>query len=572
MYQKNGASQTHRWNPYAFSREVDMPQGRSCTCGELPIYFTNNANGKPSLNTWPGGKLEFLVHCKQVMDCKGHSKITREECRRIYSSEWPKFLSSKKSEQRPKNRREAQAQKHVNDAVDNDSEAATASALNFLGDNQPPQQQNIRYHSTVPPHIFYPRRSTRTPYHQPLGLPPLPLRVPTPDCLAQSQSRTMADGQSSQQHSSLWASSMYRNGFSLNTLQSQDSYKVLPTEPRAHPIQCILPTPLKSSSPDHEMEKYRDLDAQPAELSELPSGELYKEMATPKSESQSTPPRPSPQRSNLPQHIWNATGPRDTSSPRLGEEYVKPSESDQGNDRGTTSIDNDEDDEISPTGHSSPVYDRESSLATKRFPVAFPQPTPLMTGALSRPEGQDVHNCNPLVNELPTPARRKRIVRRRHDTEPVRSPRGFSPEVILKRATAKLRESIDVMSIAARTQQTTVMSSTSGKSATSIHTKQQKKRKKPYKKPTIEQRRILRPQLSKDVPMEQRANDGTLIRIGRMHWVYDRHKHAPYAYSYSDGKLYTEYRYLVDMKDPDGNYLWDEKTRIALVRRPKLVS
>ncbi|KAL8734454.1 MAG: hypothetical protein Q9181_003175 [Wetmoreana brouardii] len=573
MSQKHPASQTHRFNSYAFSREVDMPQARSCTCGELPAYFTHKSNIKPSLSTWPGGKLEFLVHCKQVMDCGGHLKITRQECRRIYSSEWPRFSKSfKKSEQRAKGRREAQARNHVSDSTDNDTEAAIAFALDFLGDNQPPQQQTTRHHSTVPPHIFYPRASTRPQFRQPPELPPLPLRVPTPDWTAQSQSAATAGGQSFQQLLSLSPSSMNQKDFSVNLLHSQETTEALSIEPRALTMRFILPTIIQSSSPDHKWEKCRDSDVQQAELSKLLCRELHDEMVTPKSEPQFSPPPPPPQRSNLPQHIGNATGHRDASSPRLGEEYVKSNESDRGDSWVATGFDHDEDDEIFPISRSSPVYDRESSSATKRFPATSSPSTLLMTGALPCPEDQGGHNHDSLCNELHTPARRKRIIRRRHDTEPIRSPRGLSPEVIFKRATAKLRESIEIMSNAARTQQTIAMSSTCGKSATSIHIKEQKKKKKTYKKPRIEQRRILKPQLSKDLPMEERADDSMLIRIGRMHWVYDRHKHAPYAFSYSDGKLYTEYRYLADMKDSDGNYLWDEKTRSVLVRRPKLVS
>lgn len=52
-------------------REVYMPKApRPCSC-VLPEYFTSNPNRVPSRKTWPGGRLEFFEHVKQISCCRG---------------------------------------------------------------------------------------------------------------------------------------------------------------------------------------------------------------------------------------------------------------------------------------------------------------------------------------------------------------------------------------------------------------------------------------------------------------------------------------------------------------------
>ena len=69
---------------------VPKPPREPCTCQLLPDYFTKETEVVPSLTSWSGSKLEFLVHIDQISSCPGHSRFVRDACRRILETE--KFL------------------------------------------------------------------------------------------------------------------------------------------------------------------------------------------------------------------------------------------------------------------------------------------------------------------------------------------------------------------------------------------------------------------------------------------------------------------------------------------------
>lgn len=55
----------------------------SCTCVDLPPYFSKYHGILPSLASWPWGKIEFLAHAEQVASCKGHDRKLIAACSKI---------------------------------------------------------------------------------------------------------------------------------------------------------------------------------------------------------------------------------------------------------------------------------------------------------------------------------------------------------------------------------------------------------------------------------------------------------------------------------------------------------
>jgi hypothetical protein len=63
------------------------------------------------------------------------------------------------------------------------------------------------------------------------------------------------------------------------------------------------------------------------------------------------------------------------------------------------------------------------------------------------------------------------------------------------------------------------------------------------KKKCVAERKIIEPGFSRHVPLHQRKSDAELLQIARLITPYQRHRRAPYAFSYL-GKLYAEYKHL----------------------------
>lgn len=64
------------------------------------------------------------------------------------------------------------------------------------------------------------------------------------------------------------------------------------------------------------------------------------------------------------------------------------------------------------------------------------------------------------------------------------------------------------------------------------------------------------PKLDRDVPHHLRESDEVLLDIGKNPKRYQRHRLAPYAFSYV-GRLYAEYTRLLTARDEEGNNVWD---------------
>ena len=73
-----------------------------------------------------------------------------------------------------------------------------------------------------------------------------------------------------------------------------------------------------------------------------------------------------------------------------------------------------------------------------------------------------------------------------------------------------------------------------------------------------------RPPLPRAIPPgSTRLTDAELIQVGKMKSRYERHKAAPYAYSWR-GRLYAEFDYLLDWVDEEGVTGWDAKVKARL--------
>ena len=80
------------------------------------------------------------------------------------------------------------------------------------------------------------------------------------------------------------------------------------------------------------------------------------------------------------------------------------------------------------------------------------------------------------------------------------------------------------------------------------------------RKPTLQERKRRHPELSRDVPRNQRLSDRRLIEIGKRLNSYQRHVGAPYAFSWR-GRLFAEYDYLLTRLNADGSHGWDAKEK-----------
>ncbi|KAL8719892.1 MAG: hypothetical protein Q9225_003170 [Loekoesia sp. 1 TL-2023] len=196
----------------------------------------------------------------------------------------------------------------------------------------------------------------------------------------------------------------------------------------------------------------------------------------------------------------------------------------------------------SPQRASKPRNDHLSTLATPR-----------------------THHSKATADEAAAPKPYDSSIYRRHDTEPVRSPELTSPATAVKRATAKTsRLPLFSSNLATMSQQKEPLSHTS---ASALQIKQSRSTnpvvgERRSKKLSVEEQQLRRPRLDRYVPHDERTSNQELIKIGRYARRYDRHISAPYAFRW-DGKLFSEYRYLVNKTDEDGEG-WNKMVRKRL--------
>ena len=151
---------------------------------------------------------------------------------------------------------------------------------------------------------------------------------------------------------------------------------------------------------------------------------------------------------------------------------------------------------------------------------------------------------------------------RPHDSENTRALQMLSPAAAVKRATSQLSKLSFFQTSSNTTSQHQQNPSQDANSASVLRDSQTIPLSAKSRKLSTAERLALRPRLDRYVPHDQRTTDEELIRIGRYGRTYDRHISAPYAFRY-DGKLFAEYKYLVDEKDSDGAG-WDDALRKRL--------
>jgi len=88
---------------------------------------------------------------------------------------------------------------------------------------------------------------------------------------------------------------------------------------------------------------------------------------------------------------------------------------------------------------------------------------------------------------------------------------------------------------------------------------------KKKRKPAAERKAADQPVIPRDVPHHLRLPDSMLIEIGREICGYERHKRAPYAFSWH-GRLWSEYDHLLTGVDEHNDRVWDYKTISRLKR------
>ncbi|KAG8525302.1 uncharacterized protein KY384_008946 [Bacidia gigantensis] len=93
----------------------------------------------------------------------------------------------------------------------------------------------------------------------------------------------------------------------------------------------------------------------------------------------------------------------------------------------------------------------------------------------------------------------------------------------------------------------------------------QSSRCKKSRKATVAELEKQYPRFSKDLPAEGSAPDSEIIRIGKLESGYERHRNAPYAFSYR-GRLYHPWTYLLQAQDEDGQPVWTLNTIRRLAR------
>ena len=123
------------WRKPYERREVSFHEvPRSCSCAELHEYFTSKPDRVPSLATWPGGKLEFFEHVKQISCCRGsiHPSNVVDACRRML-------------------RREGYPDRGDEQSLDSMFEFASG----FLSTNDRDGDCSGRAQSSIPPPTFY---------------------------------------------------------------------------------------------------------------------------------------------------------------------------------------------------------------------------------------------------------------------------------------------------------------------------------------------------------------------------------------------------------------------------------
>lgn len=184
-------------------------------------------------------------------------------------------------------------------------------------------------------------------------------------------------------------------------------------------------------------------------------------------------------------------------------------------------------------------------------------------------DDQSQDHPSPTIEPTMSPDRLARSIFRRHETEPIRSPRLTSPATAVRRRLAPHGKN----SFYPRDERLSNLQAGSPFQAVAEHTISSTHAPDPStaiggqdtKSHATLEPKAPRPKLSKDVPHAERKPDEELVRIGRYKTPRIRYESAPYAFR-ECGKLYAEYRYLLGRKDIYGE-TWDEALKTSLTSK-----
>ncbi|KAL9597435.1 MAG: hypothetical protein Q9219_005127 [cf. Caloplaca sp. 3 TL-2023] len=498
-----------------------------CHCQELPAYFSDHAHFRPSLATWPLGKEQFLVHCKQIIDCPGHSETTRNACRDVYRVEWPVL---QKDRPRPQSRQPnvfhslgnsnasgPKPRNHSFDKIEHTS-AETSRPLESISNNS-------NRCNTEPTKLSSPTRTLvgRSQIQQHPGSLPTPVPSSSPSRLQRLPASLQDTGISDcvpDPISGLSQISTCRTSVSESSktnVATADRSMEMSKKRKKRKIAIDSNTPSCQQKPGDNRAKKRKV--QPSEWTV------------------STTCAPDPSTTQQPTARQTQKDQPGTSDPKVA-------------------------DKIGANNHSitnqrDPNHEESTADDLSAISVSCHDPS---TGVHPRNGGETTgHN-------MFTPQRRARSVFRRHGTEPIRPPRPMSPAAAVRRATAHMSRLFHNNPVIAGEREKDASStnhdSVNVNKATPsmiVTTKNARSRKK-----SAAEMQARKPKLSRYVPHHERTADQELIRIGRYTFSYDRHISAPYAFRYN-GKLYAEYLYLTDKTDHDGQG-WDEGLRNRLTK------
>ncbi|KAL8727105.1 MAG: hypothetical protein Q9166_006292 [cf. Caloplaca sp. 2 TL-2023] len=537
LHQNKRVPQTRQWNTQQKYPEVRIPQSnmaqakagqsetksshRDCRCSGLPQYFYEDAHTIPSLATWHGCKEEFIVHCQQIVECPGHLSPIRQACRSIIDAERGNIQADRpKAEQLFREVDMSNIHLVTSHTPQIGNEEGLAFATDFLTsghdmDEDPfishTDRPNCRDHSTIPSKIWY---GKYPPFRVPPGLSRLgtPVQVPELDDVCAA---------------------------AITDKQARD-------KPLSNQGPSGLPTPVNSSSPvrneDHQFSsstQQNGFQASPPPQSTSSGVRRPSIAGGVTAESPATPAASSPLSRTIRKTKKTKKSKKSEPFDTIRSPELAPRKSKTHDTRPRTS---------------------GATLFRQNLGLGHDQETQLL-----------VDDDTPLVLSMSTasqetPTQRAKIIRRRHDTEPPHFSQPMSPTAVVKRG---------IMNVARPPLASLSKSILNRQLKLPAHTIKDERplyRRTPPPSPPRKKRRLLaeerkerRPELSREVPMDQRKSDRQLIEIGFKENSYNRHRAAPYAFGYR-GYLYADYRYLARMTDSSGELLWDAALQHKLIK------
>ncbi len=513
-------------------REVDLPSPRrlSCKCAELPEYFRRRWLEDPDLASFPGGKLEFMTHVKQIAGCPGHKLRLIDSCRLILNNEtraeWVSAIIGKIWIADLMQMQEEAEGSRITAGENNESELkdATDFAQDWLAADLPanplacpprtidrgedgrsqtqrhPKRQaeeqvaRQRQQSSIGPEKFY-------------GLSSRPLPPPT-----------LRDALQTTPEASKNAADDNKNQLLKQTPRTNDTTQEK-TPPTSSPCAS---NPAKGSKPTKRKKRPTPTsEIGPCRPSKKTKSTLTPPTSSPPREKSISPPLIDPTRNNLPPLFHD----EDVLEKRTKNAYRAPS------------------------NITSPHIPPEFSAKRKRH-----QSLPPSLVGLTKPASRFV------VTQPATRTLRDRALQELSTNTSLLS--GMVEE-IAKVVEEKLQKHLPQITTNSNIQNNGLAPAPPPPPPpptvpTNTHPARRRRSKM-----TLEERKRRYPEQSSDVPHHLRKPEAEIIQIGKFTNPYERHRAAPYAFGYW-GTLRKEYRPLITRSNGRGGTVWtaDEIARV----------